>query len=423
MKQVEKKYIILGSLCALVLMLVVGYAAFNTVLKIKGTSNISSNWDIRITNITEKNIVGIASTSIDEEGNKKISGVGTLTATFETNLVSPSDSIEYDVTVSNKGNLNAKLDKITISESDNNAITFTPSGLSEGDVLNAGSNAVLTVKVEYNDVTSQPEKTIGTLKVTLDYSQADENKEELKPIFTNMKGIEVPVVSENDGLYHDEHVSDRYVYRGANPNNYITFNNEAWKIIALESDGTIKIMKTESIGEFSWDTSVSYRWERPATINTYLNNDYYNTLNSEAKSLIQTHAWGVGAVTYNNTGLAAQIADENSIVWNGNIGLMSVSDYLKADSDIEQCGTLDVHSYHCKTTNYIFKLIPASKIFWMISAVNNGEYSTYVYSINSYSFINSNYASNENGILPALYLKSDITLSGEGTASNPYTIN
>ena len=41
MNQIEKKYIILGGLCALLLTLVVGYAAFSTILKIKGTSTIN----------------------------------------------------------------------------------------------------------------------------------------------------------------------------------------------------------------------------------------------------------------------------------------------------------------------------------------------------------------------------------------------
>ena len=38
MNLVDKKYVILGGLCALLLTLVVGYAAFSSVLKIKGTS-------------------------------------------------------------------------------------------------------------------------------------------------------------------------------------------------------------------------------------------------------------------------------------------------------------------------------------------------------------------------------------------------
>ena len=166
MTQKKKNNIIIGSLCAVVLLMVVGYAAFATQLNITGTGKITSNWNILITDITTKNIVGGASNASDPTGK------GTLTATFNTNLVSPGDSIEYDITVSNQGSINAVLSKINVTDSNNPAIKFTTTGLTEGDALNAGDSKVLTVKVEYdNAVTSQPENTKSELTITLDYVQ------------------------------------------------------------------------------------------------------------------------------------------------------------------------------------------------------------------------------------------------------------
>ena len=168
MTQKKKNNIIIGSLCAVVLLMVVGYAAFQSILNITGTSKVSSNWNILITDITTKNIVGEASNA------EEPTGKGTLTATFSTNLVSPGDSLEYDITVTNSGSLNAVLEKITVSDTNNPAIKFTTSGIKEGDALNAGGTATLTVKVEYdNNVTSQPENTKSELTVTLDYVQND----------------------------------------------------------------------------------------------------------------------------------------------------------------------------------------------------------------------------------------------------------
>ena len=166
MTQKKKNNIIIGSLCAVVLLMVVGYAAFQSVLNITGTSKVSSNWNILITDIQTKNIVGGASNASEPTGE------GSLTATFNTNLVSPGDSLEYDITVTNSGTLNAVLEKITVSDTNNPAIKFTTSGIKEGDALNAGGSAVLTVKVEYdNNVTSQPDNLKSELKVTLDYVQ------------------------------------------------------------------------------------------------------------------------------------------------------------------------------------------------------------------------------------------------------------
>ena len=222
----KKRKIIVGSLCAVVLLMAVGYAAFSSVLNIKGTSSIGSNWDIAITAITEKNIVGGASTATNATGDKKITGIGTLTASFETNLVSPKDSIEYDITITNKGTLDAKLDKITLTEPNNEAIIFTTSGLTEGSVLSANNGtAVLTVKVEYsNKVTSQPENTKGNLTVTLDYVQNDGGSIPNVPITST--DLMSNTVTSGDGLYADEYETGRYVYKGTDPNNYITFNDE-----------------------------------------------------------------------------------------------------------------------------------------------------------------------------------------------------
>ena len=87
-------------------------------------------------------------------------------------------------------------------------------------------------------------------------------------------GQEVTTVISGDGLYADEYEEGKYTYKGANPNNYVTFNNEkaGWRIISINSDGTIKIMKNDIIGEnIAWDTSNSNNWNRPASLNTYLN--------------------------------------------------------------------------------------------------------------------------------------------------------
>ena len=43
-----------------------------------------------------------------------------------------------------------------------------------------------------------------------------------------------------------------YRYIGSNPNNYITYNDEVWRIIGV-FDGRIKIIRNESLGNMPWD--------------------------------------------------------------------------------------------------------------------------------------------------------------------------
>ncbi|MCI9585950.1 MAG: hypothetical protein HFH45_04900, partial [Bacilli bacterium] len=287
--------------------------------------------------------------------------------------------------------------------------------------------AVLTVKVEYsNAVTTQPDKTIGNLTVTLDYVQ-DDGSSVTPGGETAADKLIAKVTDSGDGLYEDEYESGRYIYKGANPDNYITFNNESWRIMSVESDGTLKIMKKDSIGTRVFDVQEgpynSNNWARPARLNTYLNNEndensYYNSLNNESQNLIQEHQFSVGPVGYNNANLAMQIQSENETTWNGKMGLMTVSEFLRSNTNKDQCGNFNLNNTNystCKTTNYI---VPSSDTLWTISPFN--QLSTTVFFVLNNGSIDP-YGST-NGVLPVLYLKSEITLDGEGTSSNPYRV-
>ena len=73
------------------------------------------------------------------------------TANFSVGFTQPGDSITYDITVTNKGTLDAVVESITINKGDNSAIKYTTSGLKRGDkiVKNNGTNT-LTIKVNYD---------------------------------------------------------------------------------------------------------------------------------------------------------------------------------------------------------------------------------------------------------------------------------
>lgn len=165
MNRTQKSWMIIG-LCLIVLFMAIGYASFATDLTITGSSNITSTWDIRITDIKVKSFTGGA-TKAEEP-----TVTSNTTATFKTNLVSPGDSMTYTVTVANEGNISARLDDMTVSDENNPAILFQITEISENDVLGEHSNTTFDVTVTYNpDVTSQPADLNSTLEVALDYVQ------------------------------------------------------------------------------------------------------------------------------------------------------------------------------------------------------------------------------------------------------------
>ena len=463
----QRNYIIAG-LCMILVIMGVGYAVFQSQLKISGTSNITSNWNVKITNIQSKVVNGTPS-DVTAPAHTD------TTATFKTKLTSPGDTMKYDVTVSNEGDIDAKLDKINVPESTNPAIDFEVSGIEEGSLLEAGNKAILTVIVKYNEVTSQPEDLTANLEVTLEYSQAEAGY--IPPVSgSTIGGQEVELVTTGDGLYEDEYESGRLIYRGQNPNNYIMFNDELWRIIAKEADGTYKIIRNDTLpnrvfdeathrstenntyctefgngcgvyaaveGEFSSPSgSKKGTVTEDSSIKIYLNEDYYvNDINETAKGQMTSHSFNIGAVenfVYNEMevdSIEKNIAGEKMYQWTGNVGLANVSDILRASTNplctsaTDQFDKMMNDSQVVCDNNYLLdKGNEVGLAYWTINAyfnaglVRNSSAVWYVIASNAYTAVASYAAGFDIPPRPVAFLKSDITLTGEGTLDSPFAI-
>ena len=459
----QRNYIIAG-LCMILVIMGVGYAAFQSQLKISGTSNIASNFLVKITDIQVSNIVRGAADKED------VTTHTDTTATFGTTLQSPGDSITYDITIENKGTIDAVLKTITKTDTSNSAILFTTSGVNEGDPLNVGEIATMQVTVTYNpEVTSQPEDLDSTLKVDLDYEQAggsvgpgpggDE---------ATIGGQPVEIVDSGDGLYEDSYEDGRLIYRGQNPDNYITFNGETWRIIAKEVDETYKIIKNDVLatrvfdnqdrtasstyctstsgcgvyaaveGTFSTQSgSQSGTVTEDSSIKIYLSDDYYvNNINATAKEQMTAHSFNIGAVEcLDESGAEADsieknIAGEKKYTWTGNVGLVNVSDILRASTNpLCTSASTSFSDMDACNSNYLLDRGTSSLLsYWTINAYSSesGGYSDRVWhgdASSSYSFVTAPQARNSGSApRPVVFLKSDTTLNGSGSQSDPFTI-
>ena len=70
----------------------------------------------------------------------------------------------------------------------------------------------------------------------------------------------------DDSLVYDETSDNNLRYIGSNPNNYVSVDGELWRIIGVmnnindgtgKSESRLKLIRNESIGSYSWDTSDS----------------------------------------------------------------------------------------------------------------------------------------------------------------------
>ena len=236
-------------------------------------------------------------------------------------------------------------------------------------------------------------------------------------------GLEIPIVKQNSGLYLS--TPNRYVYKGINPNNYLKFNNELWRIISFEPDGTIKIIKTENLQNIPFDTNNQNDWET-STLNKYLNNNYYLSLSKEIQNQIVNHTWNIGAVYKNQKAgeaLKYTVEEEKEQITTAKIGLISMSEYIEAMDNSKTCGNISlIFKNETKCQNYLDKIVKQNNLeaAWTIS---KDEYSkSTVYYIGNTYFPDNMANSNFIAAIPSIYLKKNITLIGDGTKTKPYQI-
>ena len=168
--EIKHKTALIGGLLAVVVVMAVGYAAFSQTLIINGSASIDSNWQIRIIDIA-------ASTTGSGVNAGAEVGSDYLSASFNTSLTSPGDTVTYTITVENQGTIDAKLSSYnwnsdTVSDT-NEPIYFEVNGLNVDSVLNAQERTTFTVIVHYNNnVTTQPDVTQKEGTLLLTYVQA-----------------------------------------------------------------------------------------------------------------------------------------------------------------------------------------------------------------------------------------------------------
>ena len=109
-----------------------------------------------------------------------------------------------------------------------------------------------------------------------------------------------------NGLEKDKTKDENLRYVGANPNNYLKFNNEIWRIIGIfnnittidengneKKESLVKIVRNESLGNYSWDSSGSDK-----------NNGYGINEWSQADLMYELNCDGSGNLKYCRSDIA-----------------------------------------------------------------------------------------------------------------------
>ena len=277
--------------------------------------------------------------------------------------------------------------------------------------------------------------------------------------------------NQNDsGLYTITHPADstlqigatesviEYRYRGASPKNYVTFNNETWRILGVfpTDDGTgkienrIKIIRNESIGQYVADSNNSAEIAWPETnMNNNLNGTYLSSLTSETQNMIGNAKYYLGGYDGSEyqQGLIQTPVDmysyerkikntksnefyygsnPNSFI--GKIGVMYASDYGYASSNCETKKLYNQNSSNydiraCNDTNWLYNIKNAE---WLLDQNPDRGLGVNFYYTNKNGYIENfggMFSTHNFHVRPVLYLISSVQITGgNGTSSSPYTL-
>ena len=275
-------------------------------------------------------------------------------------------------------------------------------------------------------------------------------------------------------------------YYGASPNNYIYFNCsdysnqssstcETWRIIGVFNN-KVKLIRGSQIGTYSWDNKNTSTGAESA----YGKNDwtearlmkllnpgyesettggslYYNSgsgncyagqnnatkacdftgtgiKNDTTRNLIAEETWSLRGNSsssvyaneiYEYERSTGKVYSDRPTEWTGKIALAYPSDYGYA-ADLGKC-TKQLGSYNdstCRSNNWMKTIVNngSSNAGWLLTP--HSSFSNYAWYVSSVDYFSGYYAYNAYGVVPVLYLNSELAVkSGTGSSSEPYQLD
>ena len=255
-----------------------------------------------------------------------------------------------------------------------------------------------------------------------------------------------------DCLINEEETGDtskNYRYEGINPNNYVLFNDELWRIIGVFNVETangkqdlVKLIRAEVLDGLAWNSTNTNTWEG-GSLEKSLNEKYINAIDdsecyiysttvkktcyfsetgikSGAREKIEAVKWNIGPSDNAATAAAVYTNEKGTQTDYYKVGLMSASDY----------GFAVLAKYCSRSTNLVSyntdgcagqDWIKSTEGEWPLTGYSKGA--TQVLTVHGRGDVDAQ-SSNVGWVFrPSVYLKSTVQyVGGSGTYSDPYVI-
>ena len=241
-----------------------------------------------------------------------------------------------------------------------------------------------------------------------------------------------------------------YRYEGLNPNNYVWFNNEMWRIIGSvptkTTNGTKNLIKlirknilaTTVINSHNWYTSAAYN---------LLNSYYYGKKNASGTNyclyrvnpngygmcdffvigiepngvygnMVENVYWNYGVVNLTYDTASAAYRNELKSQYLGYIGLMSASDYGFATTGSHDTKLSSYNSDSHASNDWLY----GQGGEWFLSRADY-SYDDYYLGIQANGNVQMQNAVSDAQLRPVVYLDESVyVVGGNGTEASPYQI-
>ena len=251
-----------------------------------------------------------------------------------------------------------------------------------------------------------------------------------------------------------------YRYEGKNPNNYIWFNNEYWRIIGVfdsashgqSNKNLVKIIRDDVLDGLVWDKSNTNDWTA-SSLKSLLNGAYYKAqdgtssgycygysttvtancdytkkgIQSGYRGMIANVTWHLGGYSSTSATSSAFYGYERGTkVYSGRptsttgyIGLMYPSDYGYSVLSSSCTRTTNLGSYGttCAGQSWLY----GKGYEWTLTPISSD--SNKVFYLYSYGYVRNNPAYEGYGSRPVLYLDASVyKIDGDGSLNNPYIV-
>ena len=349
---------------------------------------------------------------------------------------------------------------IGTSYNSNDKTTFTQDGITYALTLDGASTNTFPSKGMYRaDVTCEgatgnwlyDEWQLAIEDITSDNVTCDIDFTTISQTNLNNYIIGLSGTTQGTGQVVNE---NGYRYEGKDPNNYVWFNNELWRIIGVFDESShgqsgqnlVKIIRNDSIGGLAWHKSNTNDWTAASLMNllngAYLNSENgtggeycygYSTsvptncdyresgINDTYRSMIENVTWYLGG--YSSTSATAESFygyERGTTVYSAKIGLMYPSDYGYSVLASNCARTTKLGSYgtsSCAGQSWLY----GQGYEWTITPYSSD--SSGVFNVNYIGHLGIINAYNGYAARPVLYLDSSVyVIDGTGTQSDPYII-